>query len=59
MLQLHGRVDQLEGHLAAAEILGRHADLGIPLSKLRAMGGDEKSALRTLVHMARAMTKRY
>jgi hypothetical protein len=57
-MELHSQLDHLEGHLAAAEILGRYTELGVPLYKLRVMAGDEQAALRTLVQVARSMTKR-
>ncbi|XP_059489880.1 NBAS subunit of NRZ tethering complex-like [Neocloeon triangulifer] len=58
VLELHYQVDKLQGHLAAAEILSRHANLSLPISKLRDMGNDEKASFMTLTQMARSLTKR-
>ncbi|KAF4531252.1 hypothetical protein B566_EDAN019269, partial [Ephemera danica] len=58
MMELHSQLDQLEGYLAAAEVLAKYTELGVPLYKLKQMSGDEQAALRMLIQVARSMPKR-
>ncbi|CAB3379605.1 Hypothetical predicted protein [Cloeon dipterum] len=58
ILELYNQIDRMHGHLIAAEILSHHANLSMPMFKLRDMGSDEKSSFMTLTQMARSLTKR-
>jgi len=58
VLELHSQVEKLKGHLAAAEILSAHANLSMPIFKLRDMCNDSKASFMALTLLARSLPKK-